>query len=290
MKCSLCPRNCKAERSAGGGSGFCRSGALAKVARCAAHMWEEPCISGSNGSGAVFFSGCTLDCVYCQNDEISHRGKGETVTAYRLSEEYKKLESEGAHNINLVSASHFLPQIIESLDIYKPKIPIVYNCGGYESVEAVKMLNGYIDIFLPDFKYSDETLAVKYSKAPNYPQVALKAISRMINQAGRCQFNENGILQRGVLIRHLILPNHTKNSIGVLRTVHENFGTDVMVSLMSQYFPTERAMQYKELSRKITKREYEKVLNVMLELGLDGFCQDLSSAKKEYVPLWDFKA
>ena len=152
------------------------------------------------------------------------------------------------------------------------------------------MLNGYIDIFLPDFKYSDETLAVKYSKAPNYPQVALKAISRMINQAGRCQFNENGILQRGVLIRHLILPNHTKNSIGVLRTVHENFGTDVMVSLMSQYFPTERAMQYKELSRKITKREYEKVLNVMLELGLDGFCQDLSSAKKEYVPLWDFKA
>ncbi len=263
-------------------------GFLPKVARIAPHLWEEPCISGANGTGAVFFSGCTLACVYCQNYEISHNGKGVYITPRRLALEYKRLEALGVHSISLISASHFLDGVIESLDIYKPKIPVVYNCGGYESVNAIKRLDGYVDIFLPDFKYADNSLAAKYSKAPDYCETALAAIEQMYAQTGNARYDGDGLMLSGVLIRHLVLPNHTKNSIDALRLIHSRFGTQLKVSLMGQYFPNAYAARFEKLGRRITRREYEKVVNVMLELGLDGFCQELSSADKAYVPEWDF--
>lgn len=292
-KCNICPRKCGAIREELSGNGFCKMGAKLKVARIDLHYWEEPCISGTNGSGAIFFSGCTLGCVYCQNFEISNGGKGEFITPQQLADNFKILEEKGANNINLVTASHYIDGVIKALDIYKPNIPIVYNCGGYESVESIKKLDGYVNIFLPDFKYSDDNLAIKYSKAPNYTQTTLDAIKQMISQVGDIKLDDKGIMQSGVLIRHLVLPNHTKNSIAVLDLIKANFGTDVPVSLMGQYFPTDNILKnadkYDKLTRKLTKREYNKVADYMVDLGLDGFYQGLESADKSYVPKWDFK-
>lgn len=288
MICNYCPRGCKIERDDEKSNGFCGSGNLPKLARVGAHFWEEPCISGTKGSGTVFFSNCTLRCAFCQNYEISALGKGRIISIQALADEYKKLEESGVHNINLVSATQYLDAVIKSLEIYKPKIPVIYNCGGYESVETVKRLEGYVDIFLPDFKYADDGLALKYSKAPNYTDTALKAIEQMLFQTKNNIFDENNLIQRGVIIRHLILPNHTKNSIAVLKLIKENFKTNVLVSLMGQYLPCGRASDFEKLNRKLTKREYEKVFYVMSELGLDGYCQKLKSADKDYIPQWDF--
>ncbi len=260
-----------------------------KVARIAPHMWEEPPISGSKGSGAVFFSGCTMKCIYCQNFEISHENNGVEIDAYILSEEYRKLEDMGVHNIDLISATQFLPEIVKSFEIYKPKIPVVYNCGGYERVETLKALEEIVDIYLPDFKYSDDALGENYSGVKNYTETALMALAEMFRQKGRLVTDSQGIATNGVLVRHLILPSHTKNSIGVLNILKKNFGNDVTVSLMGQYTPKAKALSHPKLSRKITVREYEKVLDHLIELGLEGFAQELESADESFIPLWDYK-
>lgn len=287
MKCSLCPRGCFAERNETEGKGFCGLNGKIKVARIAPHMWEEPPISGTRGSGAVFFSGCTLRCVFCQNYEISALNKGTYISVKKLADEFKRLEESGVHNINLVSPTPYVNSIIKALDIYRPNIPIVYNCGGYESTDTIKMLDGYIDIYLPDFKYSDDTLALKYSKAREYKNTAIKAVNEMIKQVGENHFDSGGIMEKGVIIRHLVLPNHTKNSIGVLDIINETFpGTPV--SLMGQYVPCYKACEIEKLSRKITRREYNKVKEYMENLGLSGFAQELSSADDKYIPNWDY--
>lgn len=263
-------------------------GELPVVARVAPHFGEEPCISGTRGSGTVFFSGCTLKCVFCQNYDISTENKGRMITPYELAECYKRLEDQGVHNINLVTADHFTHAVVKSLDIYKPRIPIVYNCSGYTSPKILSMLDGLIDIYLPDFKYSDDALAVKYSSAPDYVNIATAAIKEMIFQVGTPQFDDEGIMQKGVIVRNLILPAHTRNSIGVLDIIKRNFGNQVMVSLMCQYIPAGRASEFSRINRKITHREYEKVKYEFFSREFDGFTQALSSASEEYIPDWDF--
>ena len=287
MICNLCPRQCDAVRGEKDGGGYCALGALPKIARIAPHYWEEPCISGAKGSGAIFFSGCTLRCVFCQNYEISAKSKGRYITPVQLSEEIKKLEASGVHNINFVSPTPFVEAIIEAFEIYKPDIPIVYNCSGYERVETLKKLEGLVDIYLPDFKYSDDNLALKFSGTKNYTDTALAAIGEMLRQTKTAEFDDDNMMTRGTIIRHLVLPNHTKNSIEALKLLSENFGSP-LVSLMCQYIPCGKAKDILELNRKITKREYEKVKNALFELELDGFVQDLSSADEKYIPTWDY--
>ena len=282
--CNICPRGCNAKRTENLGKGFCKMGKSPVVARISQHMWEEPCISGTNGSGTVFFSGCVMKCVFCQNYKISTENFGKVLTSAQLADCYKKLEDMGVHNINLVNPTHFIPAIIESLDIYKPQIPIVYNCGGYESYESLKLLNGYIDIYLPDFKYATNEIAHKYSRANNYPETAIQAIGEMLSQQPENIYNDEGIMQKGVIVRHLVLPSNTKNSIAVLDLLNENFGNEITISLMSQYTPCGIADKFPEINRKITKREYQKVLNHLELLGFDGFAQELSSATTRYIP------
>lgn len=289
MICNLCPHKCAAYKDKDTIGGKCGVSANIKVARIAPHHWEEPVLSGEKGSGAVFFSGCTLKCIYCQNSEISADNYGVEITPSVLAEEFRKLEAQGVHNIDLISATQFLPAILRAFDIYKPKIPIVYNCGGYERVEALKALEGIVDIYLPDFKYSDDALAKEYSGAENYTQVAADAIKEMFRQTGRLTVSEEGIAQRGVLVRHLVLPNHTRNSINALNILKENFGDDLTLSLMGQYIPHGKAMDHPKLNRKITKREYEKVLSHLINLDIEGFAQELESADEGFIPLWNYK-
>ena len=288
MICNICPRKCNAVRTEHSGKGFCKMGELPTVARVAPHFGEEPCISGTNGSGTIFFSGCTLNCVFCQNYEISYNNQGKIISPEELAECYKRLEQQGVHNINLVTADHFAHAVVKSLEIYKPRIPIVYNCSGYTSPHTLKMLDGLIDVYLPDFKYSDNALAVKLSSAPNYVNTATAAIMEMIFQVGLPKFNDDGIMTKGVIVRHLILPSHTRNSIEVLNIIKKMFNTQVLLSLMCQYIPMGRANEFPKINRKITRREYDKVKLEMTRLGLDGFTQELSSADEKYVPVWDF--
>lgn len=291
MICNLCPRKCGAVRTAHSGNGFCKMGELPVVARVAPHYGEEPCISGTKGSGTVFFSGCTMRCVYCQNYEISNEDGGRTITPERLAECYKELEDKGVHNINLVTADHFAHAVVKSLEIYKPRIPIVYNCSGYTSPKTLSMLDGLVDIYLPDFKYADDFLAVKYSSAPNYVNTAVAAIHEMTFQVSLPQFDDDGIMKKGVIVRHLILPAHTKNSLEVLDIVKRRFGDQVLLSLMCQYIPMGKVSdrEFSRINRKITRREYDKVKLEMMRLGIDGFTQELSSADESYVPEWDFE-
>lgn len=282
--CTVCPRHCGAIREASSGKGFCKMGENAVVARAAKHMWEEPCISGTRGSGTVFFSGCVLKCVFCQNYKISTQSFGKELTPQQLADCYKRLEQQGVHNINLVNPTHFLNAVIESLNIYRPAVPVVYNCGGYESVEALKKLEGYIDIYLPDFKYADNTVAEKYSRVKNYHETAVAAIAEMLRQQPQNIYDNNGIMEKGVIVRHLILPSNTKNSIAALNSLHNHFGSRLTVSLMAQYIPCGIAEQYPEINRKITRREYQKVFNRLTELDFDGFAQELNSAKSTYIP------
>lgn len=286
--CNICPHKCSVMRDDTSGNGFCSMPALPVVARAAKHYWEEPCISGTNGSGTIFFSGCTLKCCFCQNYSISSENFGKQISIKQLAAIFKKLQDDGAHNINLVSATQFVPAIIEAFKIFRPSIPIVYNCSGYESVDTIKLLSEYIDIWLPDLKYSSNELGIKYSKVSDYFDIASKAIKTMAKLTPENIFDEDGIMQKGLIIRHLILPGNTKNSINVLNWIKSEMPQGIMVSLMSQYTPCGNIEKYNELHRRITRREYDKVLNTLFELELEnGFVQDLSSAKEEYIPPFD---
>ena len=282
----LCPRRCGAARSAHEGRGVCGVGTMPRIARAALHMWEEPCISGTRGSGAVFFSGCGLRCVFCQNEAISHGGAGQDVTPARLSEIFRELEAQGAHNINLVTAAQFVPAVIEALEIYRPQIPIVYNSSGYERVETLRLLEGWVDVYLPDFKYIDPAMARLLSGAADYPDVAMAAIGEMLRQTGPAQYDESGLMLRGTQIRHLVLPGLTGDSMRILTAIADEFpGTPV--SLMGQYTPFGRALELPGLNRRLKKKEYDRVLAHMRAIGLPGYAQELSAADAAFVPAFD---
>jgi len=287
MICSLCPRNCQALRTESENlNGYCKMPLLPKVARAALHFWEEPIISGKNGSGTVFFSGCPLSCVYCQNYEISQEGKGRTIDYQRLAEIFKELEYSGAHNINLVSPTHYVFAIKKALDIYKPRIPVVYNSGGYEKTETLRALEGYVDIFLLDLKYLSQEKAHIYSNAKNYPDYAKAAIIEATRQQPECII-ENGIMQKGVIVRHLLLPQATKEAMAVFDWVRAN-APNAFFSMMSQYIPQYKAEEMSPINRKVTKREYEKVLDYISADGFENiFIQEKSSADKDYIPPFD---
>ena len=290
--CRLCPRNCHADRMSGK-TGYCGMNQKLKVARAALHMWEEPCISGTRGSGAVFFTGCNLRCCFCQNRDIAIGDSGLEITVERLSEIFLELQEKGAANINLVTGTHYIPQIITALDSARQqglKLPVVYNCGGYESVEALELLEGYVDVYLPDYKYAQSELAEKFSHASDYPGKALKAIREMVRQTGKPEFDENGYIQKGTIVRHLILPGHTKNSKDVLKILHHAFGNQIYISIMNQYTPIFQQKEYMELNRCVTKREYEKVLDYAFEIGIEnGFFQDGKTARESFIPAFDYE-
>ncbi|MDD6488217.1 MAG: radical SAM protein [Clostridia bacterium] len=287
--CKLCPRNCNAVRNENSGNGYCKMGTLPRIARVAPHIWEEPCISGTKGSGTIFFSGCVLSCVFCQNSKISSGGYGKSVTTEQLVDYIKKLESMGVHNINLVSPTPYIESIIECFERYKPSIPVVYNTGGYEKAETIKRLDGIVDIYLPDMKYINSDISLKYSKAADYFEYASEALKEMVRQTGKPQFDSDGIMTKGTIVRHLILPQNTHNSIEVLEWLDKTFGSDILISLMGQYIPLGNAGKYPEINRRITTREYNKVLDYLETTGLDGFVQELSSAKKSYIPDFDIE-
>ena len=285
MICNACPRGCNVDREVS--FGYCKSPEKFKLARASLHYWEEPCISGKNGSGAIFFSGCNLGCVFCQNYEISHGCKGVEVSDDDLVRIMKRLVDEGANNINFVNPTHYSLQLLRVLEKYKPPVPIVYNTSGYDSVETLKMLDGAVDIYLPDFKYIRPDKALKYSKAENYPQVVEEALAEMKRQVGDDVFDENGIMQRGMIIRHLVLPSNTNSSISALDYLAENFG-DTYISVMAQYVPCGDLTEYKEINRRLTQREYDKVINHIFDLGLQKiFVQELESAVTDYIPDFD---
>ena len=286
MICTLCPRNCRAERTETAGAGLCRMGTLPRIARAALHMWEEPCISGTRGSGAVFFFGCGLKCIFCQNEAISHGGAGEYVTVQRLAEIFRELEMQGAHNINLVTAAQFVPQVIRALELYRPKIPIVYNSSGYETIKTLRMLEGYVDIYLPDFKYIDPQMAKLLSGAPDYPEVAQAAIAEMLRQTGPAVYDADGMMLRGTQIRHLVLPGLTSDSMRILSLIADEY-PGAAVSLMGQYVPFGKALQMPGMNRRLKKKEYERVLAHMELIGLTGYRQELSSASEAFVPAFD---
>ena len=285
FSCNLCPRRCGAVRTDTGG-GFCGMPMLPVVARAALHFWEEPCISGKRGSGAVFFSGCNLQCVFCQNRSISYGKYGKAVSIPRLREIFRELAEQGAHNINLVTPTHFTPAIREALEV-SPGVPVVWNSGGYELPETLRTLEGAAQVYLPDLKYADNALAARYSGAADYFETAAAAIREMFRQVGRCEFDNEGILQHGVVIRHLLLPGALENTKAVLDWIAENFAPgEVLVSLMSQYTPQPGAEGL--LRRRVTGGEYRAARAYMENLGLtDGYYQDSSSAREEYTPPFD---
>ena len=290
--CSLCPRNCGIDRSTGK-KGFCGMEERIYIARAALHMWEEPCISGKKGSGAVFFSGCGLRCCFCQNHDIAIGSRGFPVSVERLSEIFLELQEKGAAKINLVTGAHYVPQIIRALELSREKgmvLPVVYNSSGYEKVETLKLLEGYVDVYLPDMKYMEAELAQKFSHAEDYPETAGKAIEEMVRQTGKCEFDEEGYIRKGTIVRHLILPGHTRNSLKVLKYLHETYGNDIYISIMNQYTPVRILEKYKELNRKVTKREYEKVLDAAVEMGIqNGFIQEGETASESFIPEFDYE-
>lgn len=284
-KCFLCPRRCGAERPAA--RGLCEADTL-RLGRAAPHYYEEPPVSGKNGSGTVFFSGCPLSCVFCQNHELSDSCCGEAVTVRKLADIMLYLQDQGCHNVNLVSPTPYVPDIIKALDIAKLKIPVVYNTSGYERLQTLKALEGYVDIYLPDFKYVSENLSEKYSGALDYPSVAAAALHEMIRQRGGCEYGENGIMKRGVIIRHLVLPSHKDESIKVLKFLSDNYDkSKFLLSLMSQYVPDFKASDYPEINRRLTKLEYRRVSEYAVSMGFDGFFQDASSQSSDYTPSFD---
>lgn len=284
--CTLCPRRCGVDRTRGQ-LGFCKMPGQIHAARAGVHYWEEPVISGSFGSGAVFFSGCTLKCAFCQNYDISQENFGKPLTSAELRAAFERLIDEGVQNINLVTPTHFLPDILPALEPKLP-VPVVYNCGGYESVETLRQLEGKIDVYLPDFKYSDNALAKRLSSAPDYFETASAAILEMYRQVGKPVL-EDDEMKRGVLLRHLVLPGCVDNSLGVLDWIAEHFRSgDILFSLMSQYVPMGRAAEMPPFDRRITELEYDSVLSYMMLLGIeDGYTQDFSSAERGYTPSFD---
>lgn len=297
MLCSLCPRQCNIDRQTA--KGFCGESDSVRLARAALHFYEEPPISGTNGSGAIFFSGCNLKCVFCQNESIANNNTGMEISINRLADIMLELQSQNAHNINLVTPSHYIYQIKEAILLAKANgltIPIVYNSSGYELASSIKMLDGLIDIYLPDFKYSDDTLAVKYSKAPNYSSYAREAIAEMFRQVGTPEFDENGLMKSGVIVRHLLLPLGVKNAKAVITYLNETYGDRIYISIMNQYTPmTETPSMlrikdsYPELFRKVTKREYERLIDFILSLNIsNAFIQEGHTASDSFIPDFDY--
>ena len=287
-KCTICPHNCGINRL-NNQIGRCKSKNIVKIALYSTHNFEEPCISGKKGSGTVFFSNCNMNCVFCQNYEISQQGKGREISIDELASIFIKQQEKDVENINLVTPTSYVPQIIEAIKIARNdglKLPIVYNTNGYEKVETLKMLEGYIDIYLPDFKYSDNELAKRLSKVDNYFEIVTEALKEMYRQTGKSIFNDDGIMQKGMIIRHLVLPNHILNSRRVLKWINENMH-DVYVSVMAQYFPTYKAKDIDDINRKLTKEEYEQIENYLYRLDLEnGYIQELGEHEEEYVPKW----
>lgn len=285
--CNACPRKCNVERNIGEFSrGFCKMPYNAVLARASLHLWEEPVISGERGSGAIFFSGCNLRCVFCQNYEISHENFGKQVSKSEFIDIVKRLENQGAHTINLVNPTHFVPFIKEALSEYKPSVPVVYNTGGYDDVESIRSLQGLIDVYLPDLKYFDSDVSKKYSNAENYFEKASKAVLEMQRQVGESVIKD-GIMQKGLIIRHLVLPKNTDQSIKILRWIKDNLPIDTYISLMSQYVPYVKT-EYKELNRRIVTAEYQKVIDEFERLGFEnGFMQERSSAQTDFIPKFD---
>lgn len=288
--CRLCPRECGADRLRS--HGVCGVEISVKVARAALHMWEEPCISGEEGSGAVFFSGCSLGCVYCQNKDIAQGHSGKIITEQRLVEIYLELQAKKANNINLVTAGHYLPVVVSSIKQARANgllIPVVYNSSGYEKVEAIEALKDTVDIFLPDFKYINEETAVRYSAAPDYPKVAKQALAQMVKQTGDAVFDERGIMKRGVIVRHLILPGHIEESKEAVHYLYETYGDRIYISIMNQYTPMAGIeKKFPELGRTITQEEYDEVVDYAIELGVEnGFIQEGETAKESFIPQFD---
>ncbi|MCR4651181.1 MAG: radical SAM protein [Lachnospiraceae bacterium] len=292
MICNLCPRKCNIERSQK--NGYCNSPESACISRAALHLWEEPCISGKNGSGAVFFSGCNLKCIFCQNSEISRGNRGICVSVEDLSSIMLDLQGQGAHNINLVTPSHYIHAIIPAIRMAKQNgltIPIVYNSSGYDSPNSLRALEGLIDIYLPDIKYYDSVLSARFSSAPDYREVAFTALDEMLRQQPECLFDEDGIIKKGVIVRHLVLPGHTKDSKLILNHLASKYGTSLYISLMSQYTPMRTDLEYSELNRRLTRREYEKVVDHALSLGLtNGYIQESGAAVSDYIPAFDHES
>lgn len=261
------------------------------AARASLHMWEEPCISGDSGSGTVFFSGCNLRCVYCQNREIANDGKGFEITTERLAEIFLEQQARGANNINLVTPTQFVPHIIGALDMVRGKelkIPVIYNCGGYESVKTLKVLDGYVDIYLPDFKYMDSSVAKRYSNAADYPTVAEKAVAEMVRQTGGCVFNGDGILKKGTLVRHLVLPSYTENSKKVIEYLYSTYGDKIYMSIMNQYTPLDGVKNYPEINRQVTDKEYDDVLDFAVSIGVENaFIQEGGAVGESFIPIFD---
>ncbi len=290
--CTLCPRKCHVDRNAGE-TGYCGQTARLVAARAALHFWEEPCLSGTNGSGAVFFSGCNLRCVYCQNHQIAQGKSGREITVTHLPEIFLELQEKGAHNINLVTAAHFVPQIITALETSKKQglsIPVIYNTSAYEKAETLRRLEGLIDIYLPDLKYFDTTLSENYSHAPDYFETAAVAITEMVRQVGAPVFEagEDSLMRRGVIVRHLLLPGCGKDSRRILRFLHETFKNDIYVSIMNQYTPLSQVSGIPALNRRITNGEYEKIVDYAIRIGIEnGFIQEGKTASESFIPAFD---
>ena len=289
--CNICPHKCNINRNKGK-IGRCKATNKIKVALYSVHNFEEPCISGEKGSGTVFFSNCNLNCIYCQNYEISQQGRGKEISIEELSDIFIKQQKRNVENINLVTPTSYVPQIIEAIKIARKKglnIPIVYNTNGYENIETIKMLDGYVDIYLPDLKYYYNDIAKKYSKIDNYFEIATKAIKEMEKQIGKTVIDENGIMKKGIIIRHLVLPNNIENSKKILKWIRENMNNDTYISVMAQYFPTYKAKEDLELNRKLTKQEWRGIEEYIEKLGIEnGFIQELGEHEEEYVPKWEF--
>lgn len=289
-QCTICPHKCKINRNENQ-IGRCKAKDTVKIALYSTHDFEEPCISGEKGSGTVFFSNCNLNCVYCQNYEISQLGKGKEITIEELADIFLKQQEKDVENINLVTPTSYVPQIIEAIKIARArglKLPIVYNTNSYENIETLKMLEGYVDIYLPDLKYANNELAKRYSKIDNYFEIATQAIKEMIRQVGETKLDERGMMKKGVLIRHLVLPNNVENSKNVLKWIRENLPKSTYISIMAQYFPTYKAKEMTDLNRKLTKDEWSEIEDYIDELEIEnGYIQELGEHEEEYVPKWD---
>lgn len=293
MKCDLCPRKCLVDRKKGE-KGICGQTENLKVARAALHFWEEPCISGDAGSGAVFFSGCPLHCVFCQNENIANGTVGKEISLERLVDIFLELQEKGANNINLVTPGHFVPQIVKALDQAKKEgltLPVVYNTSSYETVDTIKRLEGYVDIYLPDFKYMSPVLSKKYSHAPDYAEVAKAAIAEMVRQTGKAVFvngDEDNLILRGTIVRHLTLPGCMEDSMQILKYLHETYGDTIYISIMNQFTPLSNLEKYPELNRRITDEEYETLVDYAIDIGIEnGFIQEGDTAEESFIPAFD---
>lgn len=286
MKCNLCPRNCLVDRKKT--VGVCGMKDKLVIARASLHMWEEPCISGETGSGTIFFTGCNLKCIFCQNNDISTKLVGKEVTIEEFANICLNLQKQKANNINLVTPTHFVPLIVEGLKLAKQNgltIPIVYNTSSYETKETIQMLDGIVDIYLPDLKYYDDEYAIKYSHAPNYFKVATTAIDEMVNQVGKPQFNEDGIMTKGVIVRHLMMPGLKEDTKKILNYLYKKYKNDIYISIMNQYTPMKHFNHYQELNQKIKEEEYDEIINYAIDLGIKkAFIQEGETQEKSFIP------